>query len=389
MKYYLIAGEPSGDLHGANLIEGLKKADPEARFRFWGGDRMARAGGREHLAKHYRETSFFGIVQVVCNLRTIGRQMRECQADVARFAPDVLILIDYPGFNMKMARWAKEHGIRTFYYIAPKVWAWREGRVKAIRRYVDRLFIIFPFEREYFPRHGIEPLFEGNPLVDAIEQRRAALPSAEEFRRRNGLDERPVVALVAGSRRSEICDNLPLMVRLAERFPDYQFVVTAVPWLDAELYERELRGSGIRSLCDQTYETLAVARAAVVTSGTATLETALLGTPEVVVYRTLWFQVKLRPWVLKVPWVSLVNLNLGRESVAEIIQSDLSVERAERELRAILPGGEKRARMLSDFEELRAVIGGPGASERFARRMVDELRLAQLKIQNSKFIIHN
>ncbi len=374
MKYYLIAGEPSGDLHGANLIEGLKKADPKAEFRFWGGDRMAQAGGAANLRKHYRETSFFGIVQVLRNFGTIRRQMRECQADTAAFAPDVLILIDYPGFNMKMARWAKEHGIRTYYYIAPKVWAWREWRVKAIRRYVDRLFIIFPFERSYFPKKGIEPIFEGNPLVDALEARRAALSSSEEFRRRHGLDERPIVALVAGSRRGEIRDNLPLMARLAERFPDRQFVVTGVPWLEKSLYDRYMAGSSLRYVCDETYETLHAAEAAVVTSGTATLETALLGVPEVVVYRTLWFQVKLQPYVLKVPWVSLVNLNLGREAVAEIIQSDLSVDRAERELRAIVAGGAKRDRMLADFDELRTVIGGPGASERFARRMVEELR---------------
>ncbi|MDE5624273.1 MAG: lipid-A-disaccharide synthase [Alistipes sp.] len=373
MKYYLLAGEPSGDLHGANLIEGLRKADPAAEFRFWGGDRMAEAGGRENLRKHYRETSFFGIVQVLRNLRTIKRQMRECQADVEAFAPDVLILIDYPGFNMKMARWAKEHGIRTFYYIAPKVWAWREWRVEAIRRYVDRLFIIFPFEREYFRGKGIEAIFEGNPLADALEARRASLPSPEEFRRRHGLDDRPIVALVAGSRRGEIRDNLPLMARLSERFPGHQFVVTAVPWLERSLYERYMAGSDLRYVCDQTYETLHAAEAAVVTSGTATLETALLGTPEVVVYRTLWFQVKLQPYVLKIPWVSLVNLNLGREAVTEIIQSDLSVDRAERELRAIVAGGEKRARMLADFEELRTVIGGPGASERFARKMVELL----------------
>ena len=374
MKYYLLAGEPSGDLHGANLIEGLKKADPEAAFRFWGGDRMARAGGAENLRKHYRETSFFGIVQVLRNLRTIRRQMRECQADVEAYAPDVLILIDYPGFNMKMARWAREHGIRTYYYIAPKVWAWREWRVEAIRRYVDRLFIIFPFERDYFPRKGIEPIFEGNPLVDALEARRAELPTGEEFRRRHGLDERPIIALVAGSRRGEIRDNLPLMARLAERFPSHQFVVTAVPWLERSLYEKYMAGSALRYVCDQTYETLHAAEAAVVTSGTATLETALLGIPEVVVYRTLWFQVKLQPYVLKIPWVSLVNLNLGREAVTEIIQSDLSVERAERELRAIVAGGAKRERMLRDFEELRTVIGGPGASERFAQRMVELLR---------------
>ena len=308
MKYYLIAGEPSGDLHGANLIEGLRKADPEAQFRFWGGDRMAAAGGAANLAKHYRETSFFGIVQVLKNLRTIKRQMLECQADVAAFAPDVLILVDYPGFNMKMARWAKEHGIRTFYYIAPKVWAWREWRVKTIRKYVDRLFIIFPFERSYFPRHGIEPIFEGNPLVDAIEAKRAALPSPDEFRRRNGLDGRPIVALLAGSRRGEIRDNLPLMADLSKKFPGHQFVVAGVSWLDRALYEQYMAGSDIRYVCDQTYETLAAAEAAVVTSGTATLETALLGIPEVVVYRTLWFQVKLQPYVLNVPWVSLVNL---------------------------------------------------------------------------------
>ncbi len=374
MKYYLLAGEPSGDLHGANLIRGLLKADPGAEFRFWGGDLMAAAGGRGNLRKHYRETSFFGIVQVVKNLGTIRRQMRECQADVAAFAPDVLILVDYPGFNMKMARWAREHGIRTFYYIAPKVWAWREWRVKAIRKYVDRLFIIFPFERTYFPKHGIEPVFEGNPLADAIEARRAALPAPDEFRRRNGLDERPIIALLAGSRRGEIRANLPLMALLSKRFPEHQFVVAGVAWIDRALYEQYMAGSDIRYVCDQTYETLAAAEAAVVTSGTATLETALLGIPEAVVYRTVWWQVWLRPYVLKVPWVSLVNLNLGRECVAELIQSDLSVERAEQELRAIVAGGAKRGKMLADFDELRTVIGGPGASERFAARMVEELK---------------
>ena len=374
MRYYLLAGEPSGDLHGANLIRGLQKADPDAQFRFWGGDLMAGAGGAANLAKHYRETSFFGIVQVLKNLRTIRRQLRECQADVAAYAPDVLILVDYPGFNMKMARWAKEQGIRTVYYIAPKVWAWREWRVEAIRKYVDLLLIIFPFEQAYFAGKGLAPVFEGNPLEDAIEARRPTLPSPAEFRRRNGLDERPVIALLAGSRRGEIRDNLPLMARLAEKFPGYQFVVAGVHWLDKSLYDKYMAGSTIRYVCDQTYETLAASEAAIVTSGTATLETALLGIPEVVVYRTLWFQVKLRPYVLKVPWVSLVNLNLQRESVAEIIQSDLDITLAERELRAILEGGEKRARMLADFDELRRIIGGPGASDRFAQRIVAFLK---------------
>ncbi len=374
MKYFLIAGEPSGDLHGANLIKGLRKADPAAEFRFWGGDLMAAAGGAQNLRKHYRETSFFGVVQVLRNLGTIRRQMRECREEVAAWQPDVLILVDYPGFNMKMARWAHARGIRTFYYIAPKVWASREGRIRALRRDVDRLFVIFPFECDYFPRHGIEPLFEGNPLVDALEARRAALPTPEEFRRRNGLDRRPIIALLAGSRRSEIRKNLPLMARLAQRFDGWQFVVAGVSWLDRALYEEAAAGSGIRYVCDQTYETLLAAEAAVVTSGTATLETALLGTPEVVVYRLPAIEYRCMPLVVRCPWISLVNLNLGRESVAEILQSSLDTARAERELRAILPGGEKRERMLADFRELRTVIGGPGASDRVAARMVALLR---------------
>ena len=374
MKYYLIAGEPSGDLHGANLIEGLKLSDPQAGFRFWGGDKMAEAGGAENLRKHYRETSFFGIVQVIRNYGTIRRQIRECKEDILAYAPDVLILIDYPGFNMRMAEFAHRHGIRTFYYIAPKVWAWREWRVRSIQKYVDRLFVIFPFECKYFPKHGIEPVFEGNPLVDAIEHRRKSLPSREEFVAEHGLDERPIVALLAGSRRGEIADNLPMMADLARQFPGMQFVVAGVPWIDRALYEKAIGDAPVRYLCDCTYELLHSASAAIVTSGTATLETALFGVPEVVVYRTLWINIKLRPYVLKVPYVSLVNLNLGRESVREIIQSGYDTAEAAAELRAILPGGGKRQRMLDDFDELRRIIGGPGASDRFARRMVEELK---------------
>ena len=374
MKYSLIAGEASGDLHGSNLMRGLLKSDPAAEFRFWGGDRMAEVGGRENRVRDYRETSFFGIVGVLRNLGTISRQLRECREDLLRYGPDVLILIDYPGFNMKMARFAKEHGIRTFYYIAPKVWAWREWRVKAIRKYVERLYIIFPFERGYFPKHGIQPVFEGNPLLDAIAARAETLPSREEFGRTNGLDARPVVALVAGSRRGEIDANLPLMCALAPRFPEYQFVVTVVSWLDRALYDCYLTGTEVRFVCDQTYETLHNAEAAVVTSGTATLETALMRIPEVVIYRTVWWQVWLRPYVLKVPFISLVNLNLGREAVRELVQSSADPAEAERALRAILPGGPERERMLDDYDELLTVMGGPGASDRFAADMVKELR---------------
>lgn len=375
MKYYIIAGEPSGDLHGSKLIAGLKKADSEAEFRFWGGDLMAEAGGKENLVKHYRETSFFGFANVLKNLRTIGRQMKECQADIKRYNPDVVILIDYPGFNLKIAKWAHEAGIKVFYYIAPKAWAWKEHRVKQIKRYVDRLYIIFPFETEWFGWFGIETTFCGNPLVDDIAARRKRLLSREEFARRNGLDERPIVALVAGSRVNEIRENLPDMVALSKRMPEYQFVVTAVPWLDKELYDRYLCGSEVRYLCDQTQQTLAVSEAAIVTSGTATLETALMGIPEMVLYHIPKLYEVLRPYVLKIPFVSLVNINLGREAVREIVCHKVDMAEAERELRSILPAGEKRAKMLADFEELRSIIGGEGASERFAEAMVKELRV--------------
>lgn len=374
MKYYLIAGEPSGDLHGANLIGGLKKADPEAEFRFWGGDMMAAAGGAENLVRHYRETSFFGIANVLANLGTIARQMRECREDVLRYAPDVLILIDYPGFNVRMAEFAHRHGLRVFYYIAPKVWAWKEWRVKALRRFVDRLYIIFPFEREYFRSKGVEAAFEGNPLMDAIARRRESFPTADGFRRENGLDGRPVVALLAGSRRSEIRTNLRFMAALAARVPDRQFVVAGVSWIDRAEYERCTEGTAVRYVFDRTYELLSVSEAAVVTSGTATLETALLGVPEVVVYGVPWLYEKLKPHVLKIPYVSLVNLNLGREAVREIVKYRPSVEYAEAELRAVLEGGAGRGRMLDDFAELRRIIGGEGASDRFAARMVDDLK---------------
>ena len=386
MKYYLIAGEPSGDLHGSKLIAGLRKADPQAEFRFWGGDLMAAEGGEANLAMHYREASFFGFMTVLRNLRKIGRQFAECRADVERFAPDVLILIDYPGFNMKMAKWAKERGLRTFYYIAPKVWAWKEWRVKKLRRYVDRLFTIFPFETEYFRAKGIEPTFCGNPLVDDIAARRATFCTREEFIRRNNLDERPIIALLAGSRVSEIRENLPAMVELSKRMPEYQFVVTAVPWIDRQIYYAYMadgkRASDVRYVCDQTQQTLSVAEAAVVTSGTATLETALMGIPEMVVYHVPKLYEVLRPYVLKIPYVSLVNINLGREAVRELVCAKLDLAEAERELRSIVSGGEKRAKMLSDFDELGELIGGAGASERFAAEMVRQIQDSKFKIQN-------
>ena len=376
MKYYIIVGEASGDLHASRLMRSLKSVDAEADFRFFGGDLMSAVGGTR--VKHYRELAYMGFVPVLLHLRTIFSNMAFCKRDIVAWRPDVVILVDYPGFNLGIAKYVRAHtDIPVYYYISPKIWAWKEYRIKNIKRDVDEMFSILPFEISFYEgKHNYPIHYVGNPTADEVADFLAGYSDTfDGFCKANSLPaDRPVIALLAGSRAGEIRDNLPLMARLAERFPERQFVVAGVSWLDRSLYERYMAGSSIRYVCDQTYETLAAAEAAVVTSGTATLETALLGIPEVVVYRTLWFQVKLRPYVLKVPWVSLVNLNLGREAVRELIQSDLDITAAERELRAILEGGAGRSRMLDDFDQLRRIIGGPGASDRFARRMVGELR---------------
>lgn len=375
MRYYLIAGEASGDLHGSNLIKGLKKSDPQAEFRFWGGDKMVEQTSPEALACHYKSASFFGLTEVIMNLRTILLQLRECRCDVLNFNPDVLILIDYPGFNFKMAKFAHNVGITTFYYISPKVWAWKESRVKLIRKYVDKLFIIFPFEVEYFAKRSIDAVYQGNPLVDAVEQQRKSLPSCTQFIAENSLDpNREIVALLAGSRSTEIRYNLPFMVELSRMFPDYQFVVGGVSWLERELYDIILAGSDVKYVKDKTYALLSSAVAAVVTSGTATLETALIGTPEVVCYRSNKVSVYIGKLLVKIKFVSLVNLIMDREVVRELIQGDMTMENAAGELRAILPQGNKREGMLADFEVLRQKVGGNGASDRFAQMMVNILK---------------
>ena len=374
MKYYIIAGEPSGELHAEKLMRGLRAEDGEARFRFCGGERMLAQAGGEGMLYHYRDMSFFGFANVLRNLRTIFRQIATVKHDIELFEPDVVILVDYPSFNMRIAKWAHSKGIKVYYYIAPKVWAWKEWRVKGLRRYVDRLYAIFPFEREYFAKHGIDVVFEGNPLVDDIAEKDRLLPSREEFLRENGLDERPIVALLAGSRRSEIRENLPNMVAISRLFPDRQFVVAGVEWLPKALYDEIIEGSDVRYLCSLTHEVLAMAEAAIVTSGTATLETALMRTPELVLYRVPRLYEVLRPYVLKIPYVSLVNINLGREAVRELVTAKLDMDVVRGAVAAILEGGAERERMLRDFDELGAMIGGEGASHRVARDMVNSLK---------------
>lgn len=379
MKYYIIAGEASGDLHGSNLIKSIVHANPDAKIRFWGGDKMVAAAGRHGtLVRHYKEASIMGFWEVLKNLRRIGRQMRFCRKDIAAFLPDTLILIDYPGFNLRMAEFVRTHhwpeGIKrpeVFYYIAPKVWAWKENRVAELRKFVDQLFIIFPFEIEYFRKHGIEAFYAGNPIMDSVAERPAITPeSAAAFRQANGLDDRPIISLVAGSRSSEIRYNLPAMVAVSRLFPEYQFVVTGVSWLDRTLYDKYLNSSDVRFVCDKTYETIAQSAAALVTSGTATLETALLNVPEVVCFRSSAISIWVAKRLVKLRFISLVNLIMDKESVRELIQEEFTPEIAAEELRAVLPGGAKHERMMSDFKELRIILGKPGASERVAGEMV-------------------
>ena len=374
MRYFIIAGEPSGDLHGSKLMQGIAAEDSNASFRFCGGDKMVEIGGKEGLVKHYKEMSFFGFANVLRNLKTIFSQIDECKRCIEEFAPDVIILIDYPSFNMRIAKWAHKKGIKVYYYIAPKVWAWKEWRVKGIRKYVDKVYTIFPFETEYFNGKGIQTTFCGNPLVDDIALMRSKLAPREEFIAENGLDSRPIIALLAGSRVSEIRENLPNMVAIAQRFAEYQFVVTAVPWIDKSLYDSYIDGTNVKYICNQTQQTLANAEAAVVTSGTATLETALMGIPEMVLYRIPKLYEVLRPYVLKIPFVSLVNINLDREAVREIVCAKIDLDSAEAELRSILKGGNKREKMLADFAKLSALIGGEGASQRFAAEIVKTLK---------------
>jgi lipid-A-disaccharide synthase len=368
MNYYLIAGEASGDLHGSNLMRGLKQADPTARFRFWGGDLMAAQGGT--LVRHYKHTAVMGFFEVLTKLRAVLRNIRTCKRDLLAHRPDVLILIDYPGFNFRMAKFAKRHGIKVFYYIAPKVWAWKEKRVHLLKKHVDRLFVIFPFEPAYFRRWGIEACYAGNPLVDSIGERLAQKESFHTFIERNKLPDKPVIAVLAGSRVMEINYTLPRILFLAKQFPDYRFVVAGAPSIDEAQYRKHLQGDLLSVVYNQTYALMAQATAAIVASGTATLEAALIGVPQVVCYggNEISYQVAKR--LVKTKYISLVNLIMDAPVVTELIQHDMNRERLLRELQAILPGGEKRQPLLAQYDRLRALIGEPGASLRVAREMI-------------------
>lgn len=375
MKYYLIVGEASGDLHASNLMRALQHEDPQAEFRFFGGDLMKAVGGT--CVKHYRELAYMGFIPVLLHLRTIFRNMDFCKKDVEAWQPDVLILVDYPGFNLKIAEYIKRHTqIPVYYYISPKIWAWKEYRIKNIKRDVDELFSILPFEVDFFKKHQYPIHYVGNPCVDAVDDfRKKRQETFSEFVTANGLEDKPIIALLAGSRRQEIKDNLTRMIEAARSFPQYQFVVAGAPGIEPDFYKRYI-DSSTKIVFGQTYRLLQQAEAALVTSGTATLETALFRVPQVVCYyisagKLVSF---LRRHILKVKYISLVNLIADREVVTELVADGMTVSNIKKELAKIISGGNGRSRMLSEYDRLIGILGEPGASERAAAQITALLK---------------
>ena len=376
MKYYLIVGEASGDLHASRLMQSLMQYDPEAEFRFFGGDLMAKVGGTR--VKHYRELAYMGFVPVLLHLPTIFKNMKMCKEDIMRWKPDAVILVDYPGFNLSIAKFVKKNtNIPVYYYISPKIWAWKEWRIKAIKRDVKEMFSILPFEVPFYEKkHNYKIHYVGNPTAEEVDNfRHVYSESKDEFCQRNGLSSKPIIALLAGSRKQEIKDNLPSMLEAARHFEDYQMVVAAAPSIAESYYKKFLGDSEAKMVKTQTYELLSHATVALVTSGTATLETALLNVPQVVCYETpvpklIRFAFK---HIIKVRFISLVNLIADKEIVQELLADRFSIRNIANELYRILPGQPSRERMLADYQLVRDRLGSEVAPDNAARIMVEKL----------------
>ena len=366
MKYFIIAGERSGDLHGSNLIKAIISADNQAEIKAWGGDYMQEAGAE--IKKHYRDLAFMGFLEVLKNLPKILGFIGECKKTIGEFKPDAIILIDYAGFNMRIAKWAKKNGYKVFYYISPKVWAWNQSRAWSLKKNLDRLFVIFPFEVAFFKKYNFEVEFVGNPLFDAI----STFKPASDFLKRNELSDKKIIALLPGSRKQEVEKMLNLMVATQNKFPDYQYVIAGVGNLPLSFYEPFLN-ENIKLIIDQTYDLLSHSAAALVTSGTATLETALLGVPQVVCYKTSGFSYNIAKWVIKVPYISLVNLVAQKEVVKELIQDDLTIENVSNELDKIINNQSFRNQQMLDYKQVKESLGEVGASEKTGRRIVEIL----------------
>lgn len=373
MRYYVIAGEASGDLHASNLIRGLRSQDPEAEVRGWGGDLMQEAGCE--IVRYYKDTAIMGFVAVLKNLKKLKGNIRACCEDIQTWKPDVVILVDYAGFNLRIARFAKCIGIRVFYYISPKLWAWNTGRVKQIRKNVDRMYVIFPFETDFYKKYNYKVQYAGNPLVDAIHDRPFQNETFPDFVQLNGLSGRPIIALLAGSRVQELKFVLPQMLKMVRHFPDFEFVIAGAPSMKDSDYAAYVGNMGVKIIYGQTYRLVKQATAALVTSGTATLETALLKTPQVVCYSGEGgaFSYWLFKTVVKVKYISLVNLMLDREVVKELLMQKLNEKNLLAELSRIIYDEDVRQKMTADYEEIIERLGKPGASDRFAKLMIEDI----------------
>ncbi|MEI6694861.1 MAG: lipid-A-disaccharide synthase [Bacteroidota bacterium] len=371
MNYYVIAGEASGDLHASNLIKELKSIDNDSTFRCWGGDLMREQGGE--LVKHYKDLAFMGFVEVLANLKTILSNIDFCKKDILAFRPDAIILIDYPGFNLRIAEWAHEKEIKVFYYISPQVWAWHQSRVIKMKKNIDHLFVILPFEKDFFSSHGMEVDFVGHPLLDAIENHTIGKANGDsvDFFEKNTLAEKPIIALLPGSRKQEVKAMLPLMVEMSKDYPQYSFVIAGVNTLPHGFYRKILKERSIEIVYGQTYNLLKHAYAALVTSGTATLETALLNVPQVVCYKGNFISYAIARKFLKVKYISLVNLIMDKAVIAELIQNDFNINTLKKEFKKITLDELFRNQLKEEYHELRLKLGGRGASAKTAQLIVE------------------
>jgi len=369
MKYYIIAGEASGDLHGSNLMKSLYKEDPNSNIRFWGGDLMQKEGGV--LVKHYKELAFMGFVEVLFHLKTILNNITICKKDIASFQPDVIVFIDYPGFNLRIAKWAKEVGFKTHYYISPQIWAWKESRIKEIKRNVDKMYVILPFEKDFYEKkHHFPVEFVGHPLIDAIHNHPTI--DATIFRAANQLNDKPIIAILPGSRKQEITKMLSVMLSVAREFPEYQFVIAGAPSQEFSFYESFITNENIKFVSNKTYDLLSNASAALVTSGTATLETALFKVPEVVCYKGSSISYQIAKRIITLKYISLVNLIMDEEVVTELIQGNCNAKSISQELKKILDPNYRQS-LLQKYAILEEKLGGIGASAKTAKLIVGDL----------------
>ncbi len=366
MRYYIIAGEASGDLHGANLMREMKLADPESEFRFWGGDLMQEQGGVQ--VKHYRDLAFMGFLEVLLNIRTIFKNIKFCKEDILNYKPDLLILVDYPGFNLRIAAFAKARGIKVFYYISPQIWAWKQSRVHKIKKVVDKMAVILPFEEGFYKKFDYKVEFVGHPLLDAIANR------TKDVTRLKLKSSKPCIALLPGSRKQEIKRMLPLMLSVKNHFPEYHFVIAGAPSISKEYYKDITKADDVDIVYNQTYDLLENSTAALVTSGTATLEAALLGVPEVVCYTGNAISYYIARKLIKVKYISLVNLIMDKEIVKELIQSELNTSSLITELKRILEDTENRKQLLANYDALKSKLGRSGASQKTASIAVDMVK---------------